>query len=773
MKQVYKAVFFLLLVAGFGLAGCIMNSGKDKANPGRMSYNTDIRPVLSDKCFLCHGPDEGTREAGLRLDIREHAIAPLEGHTDRYAIVPGDPGQSDMIRRISSDDPAIMMPLPESHLGRLTTEEIDKIKKWISQGAVYEPHWAFIPPVKQDLPSLTNSSLASNEIDYFIFSQLSEMGLKPNREARKEYLLKRVSLDLTGLLPSIELQDQFLNDKSPQAYENIVDQLLDSKNFGEKMAVHWMDVARYADSYGYQDDNIRTQWPYRDWVIHAFNKNYPYDVFLTWQLAGDMLPEAGHEETLATAFLRNHKYTEEGGVIPEEYRIEYVADKVKTYTKGILALTAECAHCHDHKYDPVSQKEYYQMFAFFNNTPEKGYEGDISVSKPAKHPVLTITHADIKNELEFINHKDTSDISVSVMAELSDSSRTTYLLRRGAYDQPAEPVRAEAFESVMRYDTTRFSRDRLGLAQWTVSKENPLTARVFVNQMWQMIFGNAIVKTTGDFGMQGSLPVHPELLDWLAADFMENGWNIKYLIRKIVMSSTYRQSTEASAKKLRADPENLYLSRSPRIRVEAESIRDIVLASSGLLNPETGGASVKPYQPEGLWEAATSGRGALKSYVQDSGEKLYRRGLYTFIKLTAPPPSMIIFDASNRDQCEVIRNKTNTPLQALVMMNDPLVWEASRVLAEDIIGRNSVPGDHITLAFRKIICRMPDKQEHEILMDYYTEQIKYFENNPEDAEKLTKIGEYPLGQPDNIRNSAALTVAIVTIYNLDETITKS
>jgi hypothetical protein len=436
-------------------------------------------------------------------------------------------------------------------------------------------------------------------------------------------------------------------------------------------------------------------------------------------------------------------------------------------------LTAECAHCHDHKYDPVSQKEYYQMFAFFNNTPEKGYEGDISVSKPAKHPVLTITHTDIKNELKFINHKDTSDITVSVMEEFSDSSRTTYLLRRGAYDQPAEPVRAEAFEAVMRYDTTRFSRDRLGLAQWTVSKENPLTARVFVNQMWQMIFGNAIVKTTGDFGMQGSLPVHPELLDWLAADFMENGWNIKYLIRKIVMSATYRQSTEASAKKLRADPENLYLSRSPRIRVEAESIRDIVLASSGLLNPETGGASVKPYQPEGLWEAATSGRGALKSYVQDSGEKLYRRGLYTFIKLTAPPPSMIIFDASNRDQCEVIRSKTNTPLQALVMMNDPLVWEASRVLAEDIIGRNNVPEDHITLAFRKIICRMPDKQEHEILLDYYTEQIKYFENNPEDAEKLTKIGEYRLGQPDNIRNTAALTVAIVTIYNLDETITKS
>ena len=767
MRQISLLILFFLIL----LTSCSTNLRQHDPSSELISYNTQIRPLLSDRCFLCHGPDEGTREAGLRLDIREYALAPLSHTTHAFAIVPGKPEESELIRRIASSDPNLVMPLPESHLARFTPDEIEIFRKWIAQGAVYEPHWAFMKPEKSELPKVRDRNWPLNEIDHFIDEKMATVNLSPNEEAEKHHLLKRLSLDLTGLPPSPELQDAFVADRTDDAYENMVDLLLQNKNYGERMAIHWLDVARYADSYGYQDDNIRTQWPYRDWVIHAFNQNIAYDVFITWQLAGDMLPEATKEQILATAFLRNHKYTEEGGVIPEEYRVEYVADKVKTYTKGILAMTAECAHCHDHKYDPISQREYYQMFAFFNNTPEQGYEGDVSVSKPAKHPILKITSGDISGGLHFIDPTDS--VSVSVMGELNDSVRTTYLLKRGAYDQLGEPVEAHGFDAIMSYDTEKYARNRLGLAEWTVSRDNPLTARVFVNQIWQLLFGNGIVNTTGDFGMQGSLPTHPELLDWLAVDFMENNWDIKYIIKKIVMSATYRQSARVPAKKLQVDPENVYLSRAPRIRMEAEIIRDIILASSGLLNAKTGGPSVKPYQPAGLWESATSGRGVLARYIRDSGDDLYRRGLYTFIKLTVPPPSMIIFDASNRDQCEVTRLKTNTPLQALVMMNDPLVWEASRVLAEEILEKDAGPEADITLAFKHIICRIPDKSEHRVLLDYYRNQINHLENNPEAASQLLQIGEFPLRKSQNPQKLAALTVAIVAIYNLDEAITKT
>ncbi|TAD92900.1 MAG: DUF1553 domain-containing protein, partial [Bacteroidetes bacterium] len=344
---------------------------------------------------------------------------------------------------------------------------------------------------------------------------------------------------------------------------------------------------------------------------------------------------------------------------------EYNIDKVKTFTKGMLALTVECAQCHDHKYDPISQKDYYSMFAFFNNTPEKGYEGDVSISKPAKIPVMSISQAERNELLKFIQTSDTGAITVSVLAE-NKQLRPTFILNRGVYDQPGQPVQAASLPSVMPFDTTKFQRNRLGLAKWTISKENPLTARVWVNRMWQELFGRGIVKTGGDFGMQGTLPSHPELLDWLAADFMEYGWDTKRLLRQMVLSAAYRQSAQISKDKLKADPENIYLSRASRIRLKAEVIRDWVLASSGLLNPQIGGPSVKPYQPDGLWEGATSGRGVLATYIQDMGPALYRRGLYSFIKLTVPPPSMMIFDASNRDQCDVERIKTNTPLQALV-----------------------------------------------------------------------------------------------------------
>ncbi|SMD45285.1 Planctomycete cytochrome C [Aquiflexum balticum DSM 16537] len=761
----------LIILLLFIFVACKQNTSSEISfgEGEQLSYNFHIRPILSDKCFACHGPDANKQEAGLRLDVPETAFAAMKESPGKFAIIPNDIDGSELYHRIVSTDPNELMPPPESNLS-LTQEEIGLIKKWIEQGAQYEPHWAFVSPKKAALPKVKDEEWTRNEIDYFTLAKMNKLGLDPNDQAEKHELLKRVSLDLTGLPPTPEMISAFEKDNSPEAYEKALDKIMNLPTFGEKMAVLWMDISRYSDSYGYQDDNIRTQWPYRDWVIHAFNKNIPYDQFITWQLAGDMLPNATKEQILATAFNRNHKYTEEGGVIPEEYRVEYVLDKSNTFSKGILGITMECAQCHDHKYDPISQQNFYEMFAFFNNTPEKGYEGDVSQSKPAKTPILWIEREDINELLTFINHQDTSKLMVSVMEEL-DTLRTTYILNRGLYDARTTPVSPGTPESIFSFPDN-LPKNRLGLAQWTVDKNNPLTARVFVNLMWQEIFGIGIVKSTGDFGMQGDLPSHPELLDWLAVDFMENDWDIKRLLKKIMTSATYMQSSKVTKKHLNTDPDNVYLARSPRLRLPAENIRDLVLASSGLLVPEIGGPSVKPYQPEGLWEAATSGRGELKTYKQDQGEKLYRRGLYTFIKLTSPPPMPIIFDGSNRDQCEVNRGRTNTPLQALVMMNDPLVMEASRVLASQLTEKESDPETAIEEAFKRILCRAPNPKEMEILSGYFEDELSRFSKDQESADALLRMGEYPIKEEKITPDTAAMMQVILAMYNLEEAITK-
>lgn len=767
MKAVVVVFCMALAMVVFVMA---CNNGAQSKN--EVSYNFDIRPILSDKCFACHGPDANKRKAGLRLDIADSAYKPLTETKGAFAIIPGKPEESELFKRISSADPTYQMPVPESHLGLLTPEQIDLFKRWIKQGAKYERHWAFIAPVKKPLPEVNDKGWVKNEIDNFTLAKMEQKGLKPNEEADKERLLKRISLDITGLPPSIEMMDKFMADNSPNAYEKMVDQLLANNAYGEKMSLHWLDVARYADSYGYQDDNVRSQWPWRDWLIHAFNINMPYDKFITWQIAGDMLPNATKEQILATGFFRNHKYTEEGGIIPEEYRIEYNLDKTKTYSRGVLGLTVECAQCHDHKYDPFSQKDYYSLFAFFNNTKELGFEGDISVSKLAKNPVLFISDSDRHTILNYINYKDTNKLMVSVMGEL-DTARKTYVLRRGVYDAPTTEVRPNAIPAVMKYDTTQFPRNRLGLAAWTVNRNNPLTARVFVNQLWQELFGRGIVKSASDFGMQGDLPSHPELLDWLAVDFMEHGWDIKRLVKQIIMSATYRQSAVTNEEKLRKDPENVYLSHGARYRLPAEFVRDVVLSSSGLLVRKIGGPSVKPYQPKGLWEAATSGRGELATYKQDHGDSLYRRGMYTFIKLTVPPPSMGIFDASNRDQCEVKRSKTNTPLQALVMLNDPTILEASRVLAQRLQNEQTNKEDKINKAFRLIICRKATSKEMDIISGYYNDQLQLFKQKQLDTQKTLSAGEYKQIPTTDAAATAALMKTIEMIYNLEEATQKT
>ncbi|MBC6365962.1 PSD1 and planctomycete cytochrome C domain-containing protein [Algoriphagus sp. AK58] len=735
----------------------------------QISYNFHIRPILSDKCFACHGPDANKREADLRLDTEEGAYAALKESPGKFALVSGKPLESEVYHRITTSDPSALMPPPESNLS-LTQEEIDLIKRWIEQGAKYEPHWAFM---KVEKPTVPSSDWGNSEIDAFVHSKIKSKGLKPNPEASSYELIKRASLDLTGLPPTPELLDKYAGFSGSNTYEKLLDELMAMPSYGEKLAILWLDISRYSDSYGYQDDEVRSQWPYRDWVIHAFNNNLPYDQFLTWQLAGDLLPNPTKEQILATAFNRNHKYTEEGGVIHEEYRVEYVLDKTNTFSKGVLGLTMECAQCHDHKYDPVSQKEYFQLYAFFNNSKEQGFEGDVSRSKPAKTPILWIEREDIDGLLKFINHQDTSKLMVSVMGELGpEESRTTYILDRGVYDAPTVPVEASTPTSVLKFPET-FEKNRLGLAKWTTHRDNPLTSRVFVNLIWQELFGKGIVKSAGDFGMQGDLPTHPELLNWLAADFMENGWNVKRLLKQIMTSATYRQSAAISNKHLEVDPDNLYLARAPRLRLPAENIQDLVLASSGLLVNQIGGPSVKPYQPPGLWEAATSGRGTLANYVQDSGDKLYRRGIYNFIKLTVPPPKAIIFDSSNRDRCEISRNRTNTPLQALVMMNDPMVLEASRVLSTKLAEKHTDPEKAIEEAFKRIVCREMKSKEKSLLMDYYESELEHYQNNPEEAKKTLDVGEYPMNEAAMTPQNAALMQVIVSLYNLEETITKS
>jgi len=769
-----KLLFGIILIGIIlGISSCFRNGNTNTEKmPDVVSYNFNIRPILSDKCYKCHGPDATKRQAHLRLDIADSAYSPLTESKGLFAIVPGKPEQSELIKRITSSDISYSMPPSDAHLGVLTDHEKQLFEKWIKQGAKYESHWAFTIPKKNPLPAVDNTAFARNEIDHFTLSKMVQQGLSPNEEADKEHLLKRLSLDLTGIPPTLEMMDKFLADKSEGAYEKMVDQLMQTQQYGEKMALHWLDVSRYADSYGYQDDNIRTQWPWRDWVIHAFNENIPFDKFITWQIAGDMLPNASKEQILATGFFRNHKYTEEGGVVPEEYRVEYLIDKVKTFGKGFLGVTIECAQCHDHKYDPFTQKDYYSLLAFFNNTKEIGYEGDVGMSKPAKMPIMIIDQNDLKNVLSFINRKDTASMMVSVLGE-RDTLRKSYMLNRGRYDAPAAEVVPYALPAVMKYDTTKYPRNRLGLAEWTTSRENPLTARVFVNQMWQELFGRGIVKSAADFGMQGDLPSHPELLDWLAVDFIDNGWNIKRLMKQMVMSATYRQSAKISKEKLAKDPDNVYLSRGPRNRLPAEFIRDLILASSGLLVKTIGGPSVKPYQPAGLWEAATSGRGELASYKQDHGDSLYRRGMYTLIKLTVPPPTMGMFDASNRDQCEVKRIRTNTPLQALQLMNDPTVLEASRVLAQRLSAEHNSKEDRLRKAFRLIVCRNPSDAEMKILNDYYSEQLTAFEQKKLDADKTLSIGEYKLKTQGDPNQTAALMKLISMIYNLEETITKT
>ena len=738
-----------------------------KKIPEVVDYNFDVRPILSDKCFACHGPDVNKRAEDLRLDTPEGAFKALKDRKNEFAIVPNNLEKSVLYKKITAKDSTELMPPLDSNL-KLSSFEIQILKKWIEQGAAYEPHWAFVAVDKPELPKLKNADWVNNEIDYFVLQKLQDVGLTPNPMADKERLLKRVSLDITGLPPTPEMQKKFIQNDAADAYEKVVDELLASDHYGEKMASHWLDVARYADSHGFQNDQLRTMWPWRDWVIHAFNENYSYEKFVTYQLAGDLVPQKSMETILATGFNRNHKINQEAGIIEEEFRVENVTDRTNTFGKAFLGLTLECAKCHDHKYDPISQKDYFSTFAFFDRMPPRQNKGEIL----AEAPIITITDELVQKELPFINKKEEEDVDVMVIEERPDV-RTTHILNRGVYDDVGEEVTAQTPASVLAYDDSAYERNRLGLTKWLFDAKNPLTSRVFVNRMWQEIFGAGIVRSSGDFGMQGDLPTNVHLLNWLSADFMENGWDMKRMIKKIVMSATYKQSSVISKDKLAVDPENKYLSRMSRLRFNAEMVRDHALATSGLLNPEIGGRSVKVYQPDGLWEAASSGRGVLANYVQDHGSNLYKRGIYIFIKRTTLPPVQLTFDAATRDQCEVQRQSTMTPLQALITLNDPTILESARVFSEKLMQEESTVAEKIEKAFGTIVCRTIKPEEKEMLLGYYNEQESAFMKETEQAEAFINVGEFPASKDRDVVKVAALMQIIHTIYNLEETIVKS
>jgi mono/diheme cytochrome c family protein len=877
-----------------------------------VSFSRDILPILSDNCFACHGPDEQARKSGLRLDTHDGALG--KGKSGELAIVPRDSARSEVIRRLLTTDVDDVMPPPKSNR-HLTPAQVELVRRWIDQGATWGKHWAFEPPVRPPVPPTRNSKLETrNSIDAFVQARLVKEGLTPSPEASPATLIRRVTLDLTGLPPTPEEVAAFerecaeekrravsgpegrqkvapgvspglagenrvslgratessaapagaetiLDSSSPgsrpglssfappalsvgSAYDRLVDRLLASPRYGERMAWDWLEAARYADSNGYQGDSERTMWPWRDWVVDAFNRNLPFDQFTVWQLAGDRLPLATHEQRLATGFLRNHMINGEGGRIPEENRIEYLFDQAETVATVWLGATFNCTRCHDHKFDPYTQRDYFSLLAFFNQTVVDGSGGNpqsppnLAVPKPeqtrrlgdletklasvirateqfeavkfARAEGKPIEDARAAKDLpkEVLEHlkvaprdrngerleklaahwKETDPAYVRVLDEqrqtrnerdaanraiprvmvMEDMAkpRATFILNRGNYLKPGNEVAMAAPASLTTGNNLPHS-DRLTLARWLVASENPLTARVTVNRLWQSFFGVGLVKTTEDFGVQGEKPANPELLDWLATEFVASGWDVKHLVRLIVTSATYRQSSKVTPALFERDPENRLLARGPRFRMPSWMIRDVALAAAGLLTPDVGGVPVKPYQPAGVWEEATFGN---KRYEQDHGAALYRRSLYVFWRRIIGPT--MFFDVASRQTCTVKTPRTNVPLHALLTLNDPAYVEAARALAERVLHGVANDTDRLTLAYQRVLGRMPKAEEVKITLRGLERHRRDYAAESAAANKLLAVGEVVRDANLDPTEHAAWTVVCSTLLNLDETLTK-
>ncbi len=819
---------------------------------GMVSFSREILPLLSDTCFACHGPDEGSRKAGLRLDTRDGALG--KGKSGDTAITPGDVARSEVIRRIFSTDEDEVMPPPKA-LRQLMPAQRDLLRRWVEQGAPWGKHWAYEAPARPAVPRAGAAKNAvRNPIDSFVIARLQKDGLKPSPESARETLIRRVTLDLTGLPPAPAEVDAFLKDKSPDAYEKVVDRLLASRHYGERMAWDWLDAARYADSNGYQGDPERTMWPWRDWVVNAFNANMPYDQFTVEQLAGDLLPDATRDQKLASGFNRNNMHNGEGGRIAEETRVENVFDRVETTATIWLGATFTCCRCHDHKYDPFTLRDYFGLYDIYNQMSETGQGRGgqappaLDMSTPAEEQRLKEArdrHAKVAEEVAAFELKkfprpegkslaesDASKLPGNLPATLAkvepknrrvdaileaigyfkadgndpdyvkvlnqllaavrarDSAqdnitrvmimdqiakpRDTFILSKGAYDKPTEVKVAGAMPVALASNTEVWNPEsgtgragRLDLARWLVSPENPLTARVTVNRHWQMLFGTGLVKTVEDFGVQGEKPSHPELLDWLAVEFVESGWDVKHMIKLMVMSGTYRQSSKVTPALVEHDPENRLLARGPRHRMPSWMLRDVALAASGLLVDQAGGPSVKPYQPEGIWEEATFGK---KTYVQDHGDALYRRSLYVFWRRIVGPT--MFFDSAARQVCEVKQKRTNTPLHALGTLNDITYVEAARALAGRVMLAAPASDARIEQDFRLVLSRKPTVAEKNILLARLTTLQQQFAADTDAAQKLLTVGESRRNEALAPAEHAAWTGLCQLVLNLDEALSK-
>jgi hypothetical protein len=820
----------------------------------KIEYNRDVRPILAENCFYCHGQDPNKRKADLRLDVRDVAVK-------AGAIVPGKASESALVERINSKDASEQMPPPDSHRV-LTPSQKETLTRWIEQGAEYQQHWAYVAPVRPAIPTVKQPNWVRNPIDSFVLAKLDAEGIAPSPEADRAALLRRVTLDLTGLPPSDSEIDAFLADKSLDAYERVVDRLLASTAYGERMALPWLDAARYADSNGFQQDGDTYQWVWRDWVVKAINDDMPFDRFSIEQLAGDLLPKATLDQKIATAFNRNHLLNGEGGAIAEEQRFNGLFDRVDTTATTWLGLTMACAQCHDHKYDPITQRDYYSLMAAFNNVPENGLAGGgpsrMRMAKPfVKAPSkenekrLAEMRAELgklegqaklndrfdhdfaewrkelaksgaglpmnlANLLETPSRSEQQDRDLSrglhdyfetkvwpktlkidkeakkivemkarinryeaeafprVMVMSDAQPRVTHILERGNYETPTVAV-TFATPAFLPPQTAGEPKNRLGFAQWLFQPDQPLTARVQVNRFWQTFFGTGLVKTSEDFGVQSEMPVERDLIDWLAVEFRVPSirdttrllpWSRKHIVRLIVTSATYRQSSRVTPDLLARDPENRLLARASRFRLPSMILRDLALTASGLLDKRAGGEPVYPYQPEGIWETLAITHERDFSYPQSHGNDLYRRSLYTFWRRTVGPADL--FDASSRQTCRVSTAVTCTPLHALTTLNDVVWVEASRVLAEHAIAGSPKDDERLAFAYRRVLGRAPGDRDLAMLRRMLARQKDFYRHDKKAATALCSAGQSPRNTNLDPAEHASLTAVCLALFNIDQ-----
>jgi hypothetical protein len=793
-----------LAVTGFPWL-CLLSGMCGAADPGQpaVDFNRDIRPILSKNCYACHGPDNKQRVSKMRLDQRDNAIRPLKSGT--AAIVPGQPDKSELIQRVTADDETERMP-PQETGNQLTPAQIDLLRRWIAAGAPYADHWAFVKPQRAPLPAVKNAAWPRNPIDHFVLARLEREGLQPTEGADRFTLLRRASLDLRGLPPSLQEVLEYAADGSPDAYARAVERFLQDPAYGERWARMWLDQARYADSAGYGSDPLRTIWRYRDWVIDAFNRNLPFDQFTIEQIAGDLLPNPTLEQRMATAFHRNTMTNTEGGTDDEEFRVAAVKDRVDTTLQVWMGLTMGCAKCHNHKYEPITQQEYYRFYAFFNQTADND-QPDERPTIPAPTPEIVeanrLLDARIAEErarlarvtpdqaAAWVLHRSLlppahvlavlhqvgrleksrpQAATLPVMVELpADKRRPTRVMIKGNFLNPGEPVEP-AVPSHFHSLPEGASLNRLGVARWLVSPENPLTARVAVNRFWAQLWGTGLVETEEDFGSQGELASHPELLDWLATEYIRLGWDTKALLRLLVTSATYRQSSKATPERLAKDPRNRLLARGPRFRLEAELVRDQAMQVSGLLSRKLYGPSVYPPQPPGLWQAAFNGQ---RTWATSQGPDRYRRGLYTFWRRTVPYPSMATFDAPSREICSVRRIRTNTPLQAFVTLNDPVYLEAAQALARRMVREGgATPYECAQYGLYLCLGRPARAEQVNQLVALFESERSHYRADPKAALALASdpLGPLPAGM--EAADLAAWTVVANVLLNLDGVLTK-